>query len=82
MSEPLQMYCNFMEQVKLRISIIRSVVDRSLSLGVGDYFDYELACIHFRKSLELIAFASLVANKSRYAEVYNDFANHWMRNVF
>ena len=66
-----------MEEVKTRISIIHSVADRSFSLGLGDYFDYELVSIHFRKSLELIAFASLMANKSRYAEVHNDFTNHW-----
>lgn len=66
-----------MEEVKIRISIIRTVADRSCSLGVGDSVDYELACIHFRKCLELIAFASLVANKNRYAEVHNDFSRHW-----
>ena len=77
MPEPLQMYCDFMEEVKTRISIIRFVADRSLSLGLGELFDYELMCIHFRKCLELIAFASVMANKNRYAEVYNDFNHHW-----
>ena len=75
--EPIQMYCNSMEEVKTRISIVRSVANRSLSLRIGDLFDYELVCIHFRKCLELIAFASLMANKDRYAEVHNNFTKHW-----
>jgi hypothetical protein len=33
--------------------------------------------LHLRKTLELIAFASLVANKERYTEVYQDFQKHW-----
>lgn len=37
----------------------------------------EMMGVHLRKALELIAFASLVANKDRYAEVYADFETHW-----
>ena len=76
MKDPL-MYCNCMEEVKTRISIIHSVVKGSISLGRGNFFDTELVCIHLRKTLELIAFASLVANKNRYAEAHNNFERHW-----
>lgn len=37
----------------------------------------EAACIQLRKMLELVAFASLVANKDVYAKVQADFAKHW-----
>jgi hypothetical protein len=33
--------------------------------------------LHFRKLLELIAFASLVANKDVYSKIHADFFHHW-----
>ncbi len=70
------MYCNCMEEVKLRVAIVLAVVEGGLTVGRED-FDIELACIQLRKTLELVAFASLTANKERYAEVHADFESHW-----
>ena len=76
MSELAVMYCNCMEEVKTRIALALSVVEGTLSVGRED-FAAELVCVQLRKVLELIAFASLTANKSRYSETYRDFSQHW-----
>lgn len=72
----LVMYCNCMEEVKLRLAVVLSVVERRLAVGRED-FDAELVCVHLRKTLELIAFASLTANKDRYAQTHENFVSHW-----
>lgn len=61
------MYCSCMEEVKLRVSVIQAVVEKGLTVGRED-FDVELVCVQLRKTLELIAFASLTASQARYAE--------------
>ena len=70
------MYCNYMEDIKRRLGLVLSVTDGRFSIGHED-FDSELFCFHLRKTLELIAFASLIANKEKYAQTYADFATHW-----
>ena len=72
----LVMYCNCMEEVKLRVGVILAVVEKGLTVGRED-FDAELVCVQMRKTLELIAFASLTANQARYAEAHADFESHW-----
>ena len=37
----------------------------------------ETICLQFRKILELIAFISLIANKSQYSAVHKNFESHW-----
>lgn len=71
-----EIYCNRMEDIKRRIAIVRAVDSGQLTLGRKD-FDAELICIHLRKVLEQIAFASLVAHKPSYEKVYRDFAKEW-----
>lgn len=39
--------------------------------------DGEVVCLLIRKSLEQIAFASLIAHKNEYAKVHADFAKTW-----
>ena len=75
-TSPATMYCNSMEDVKRRLTIVLSVVERVVSLGHQD-FDAELVCVQLRKVLELIALASLSANKDKYSEVYKNFESHW-----
>lgn len=70
------MYCNCMEEVKSRVGVILGVVEGRVTIGRED-FDAELVCVQLRKILELIAFASLTANKERYAEAHADFQSHW-----
>ena len=69
-------YCSCMEDVKSRLSIVKSVAKGQLSTG-NELFNYELVSVHLRKSLELIAFASMTANKEIYQEAHSGFANHW-----
>ena len=76
MSPEIVTYCNCMEEVKLRIGLVQSVVVRSVTTGRED-FDAELIFVQLRKTLELIAFASLSANKAKYSATYNNFATHW-----
>ena len=76
MTEAITTYCNCMEDVKRRIAVIRTVVSGQSPLGREDY-DGELVCLHLRKVLEQIAFASLSAHKDAYAQAHNDFATHW-----
>ena len=45
-------------------------------VGNGDQIA-ELIFVQFRKTLEEIAFASLSANKEKYAEVHANFSKHW-----
>jgi hypothetical protein len=65
-----------MQEVKLRINLVRSVVDGSVTTGRED-FDGELVFVHLRKTLELVAFASLSANKAKYSVAHENFATHW-----
>lgn len=76
MSENLIAYCNRMQEIRGRIGLIASVLDGVVRTG-SDSFDAELMFVQFRKSLELIAFASLIANKRKYSEAHENFASHW-----
>ena len=73
---PIQLYTNQMQEIKHRISVI----DYYLS-GHGHAFykptTTESICLQFRKILELIAFSSLIANKSQYSAIHKDFESHW-----
>ena len=40
-------------------------------------FNIELVFVQLRKTLELIAFASLTTNKQKYSAAYANFATHW-----
>jgi len=77
MAEPdIKKYCDLMEEVKLRISVI------DFFLRGGGHALYqpptvESVCLQLRKILELIAFGSLVANKDIYSAAYDRFASHW-----
>jgi hypothetical protein len=72
----LTQYCKCMEEVKHRVSLVRSVLTRSVSTGYPA-FDTEMVFLHFRKILELVAFASLTANKDVYSAAHEEFATHW-----
>jgi hypothetical protein len=65
-----------MEEIKRRTLVAQGLTD-------GHCFTYykatsiESTYLQFRKVLELIALASLVANKEHYAREQEKFANHW-----
>lgn len=70
------MYCDVMEEIKGRTS----VVDFFLT-GAGHALyeptTLESTGLQIRKILELIAMATLVANKKEYEKVYSNFATAW-----
>jgi hypothetical protein len=72
----LTQYCNCMEEVKHRVGLVRSLLTGSVST-VYPAFDREMVFLQFRKILELVAFASLTANKDVYSAAYATFATHW-----
>lgn len=69
------MYCNLMEEIKVRIALIRSII-QGQSLGRED-FDGEMVSLQLRKCLEIVAFSSLVVNEQIYSQTYSDFSTHW-----
>ena len=65
-----------MEEVRDRINLVRSVGEHNITTG-REVFDVELVFVQLRKVLELIAFASLTANKDKYCAAHANFATHW-----
>ena len=65
-----------MEEVKMRTEVIRAFLSGE-SKTVYKQTTVESICLQIRKILELIAMASLVANKEEYAKVRKDFAKNY-----
>jgi hypothetical protein len=65
-----------MEEVRRSIEVICAVQSGQISTGYPA-FDVETIFIQFRKTLELIAFASLTANKAEYSSQFEKFSTHW-----
>jgi hypothetical protein len=76
-SEPdISRYCDQMELIKKRIEVVLFFEQRrGGSLYVASTI--ESVYLQFRKILELIAMASLIANKEIYSQEYANFARHW-----
>lgn len=70
------MYCNVMEEVKSRVSVIDFFLSGN-SHALHEPITLESVALQIRKILELIAMASLVANKQEYEKVYSNFATAW-----
>lgn len=75
--DPLRKYATCMEELKLRTNVILSITSGSFTIAGREDFSTELACLHLRKALELLAFASLTANRGKYAEAHRNFTQHW-----
>ena len=73
---PAVMYCDLMEDIKRRIKLITRFTSGELQLD-SEQFAYECVSVQLRKVLELIAFGSLCANKTKYAQVHGNLAKHW-----
>ena len=71
----LTKYCECMEEIKQRITIVESFIG-GVTLGQNTY-DYEVVSLNLRKILELIAFSSLVANKEAYSKAHKEYLHHW-----
>ena len=65
-------YVTCMEKIRERINIIQTIQRGNITTGI-DFLNTELTFVQFRKVLELIAFASLTANREKYAQAYADF---------
>jgi hypothetical protein len=76
MASEIEFYVKNMAELRQRLGIVQAVVNRRTGTG-HETFDAELIFIQLRKTLELIAFGSLCANKKRYSEVHQNFAQHW-----
>jgi len=71
-----EIYCECMEDMLPRFRLARSILYRTVTSGV-ELLDTEILFLQFRKMLEQIAFASLVANKAVYSAARAKFANDW-----
>lgn len=69
-------YCDLMEEVKRRVAVIDAFISGSTH-AVYAPTTSESICLQLRKILELIAMASLVANKYEFSKVYTEFAKYW-----
>ncbi|HEY1424066.1 MAG TPA: hypothetical protein VGF20_11475 [Candidatus Acidoferrum sp.] len=72
----IEKYAAVMKEIKLRTEVITL-------FGSGQRDAHyvpttiETTGLQFRKVFELIAFASLAANRVQYSRIYSDFAKHW-----
>lgn len=73
---PIRLYALQMREIKRRMEVIDNFL---LAGGHAIYrpTTTEFACLQVRHILELIAFASLCANKKVYSQVHSDFAKQW-----
>jgi hypothetical protein len=76
MADDTQLYIKCMEEVRDRINLASTVGAHKITTG-SEVFDMELIFVQLRKTLELIAFASLTANKEKYSAAHEKFASHW-----
>jgi hypothetical protein len=74
--EELNRYADCMDEIKKRTEVIFRIIQGGVRTGYG-LADVETACLQMRKILELIALASLVANKHEYSQQYAKFAENW-----
>lgn len=73
---PIHQYALVMREIKRRMEVVDFFLSRK-GHALYQPTTIESLCLQFRKILELIAMASLVANKKEYARVHKDFQRHW-----
>lgn len=79
-SEPIALYAWQMGEIKLRINVINYFLDQR-GHALYPLPTVELIALQFRKILEQIAFASLVANRTAYEAAYKNFAKTWKADL-
>lgn len=70
-------YANCMDKVRQRINAVRWLVATARSFQSEHFLITEGVFVQFRKTLELIAFASLSAHRKQYSEAYANYQLHW-----
>lgn len=74
--EEAQKYCDLMQESKHRTKVIASLLQGKTNLGFLP-INVESLYLQFRKTLELIAFGSLIANREKYSEARAEYASDW-----
>ncbi|MCB1232714.1 MAG: hypothetical protein KDN19_20890 [Verrucomicrobiae bacterium] len=69
-------YANCMTFIRYRLEVIERLIEKKVTTGY-EIPDLESACLQFRKIFELIAMASLCANRERCEEVKGRFDKLW-----
>lgn len=77
----VKQYCGLMQEIQNRVSAIRLILEENVSLGFVN-INAETVYLQFRKILELIAYASLVANFKIYSAARNDHSTEWHAKRF
>jgi hypothetical protein len=72
----VRQYANVMVEIKRRFRVIDHFMSGK-NAAIYMPTTVETIGLQFRKILELIAFASLTANKKLYATAYANFSKHW-----
>lgn len=72
----IEKYTGVMKEIKLRTEVIGLFLSGQREARYVPT-TVETVGLQFRKVFELIAFASLAANRDQYSLAYRDFAKHW-----
>src|ERR1700730_13476112 len=72
----IRQYANVMVEIKRRSRVIDHFMSGK-NAAIYMPTTTETIGVQFRKTFELIAFASLAANKKLYATAYANFSKHW-----
>lgn len=72
----IQIYSNYMTELRSRIKVVTQVLAGHIA-EFPEFLGAEIMFLQLRKALELIAFASLAANKDAYSAAHKTFAKHW-----
>jgi hypothetical protein len=75
MPQDTDVYVKCMEKVRQRLAVVNAINSGTVTTG-DEVLDTELTCVQFPKVLELVAFASLTANREKYAEVHANYGLH------
>ncbi|MGH9346486.1 MAG: hypothetical protein ACRD26_04385 [Vicinamibacterales bacterium] len=66
-----------MDKVRQRINAVRWLVMTARAFQADHFLITEGVFVQFRKTLELIAFASLSAHRDQYSQAYANYHLHW-----
>lgn len=75
-SSEIHRYCAILEELKLRLRTVQLLSRNNYSSG-ADYFVDEAIFLHLRKSLELLAFASMTGHFDAYSTAYSRYQTDW-----
>jgi hypothetical protein len=74
--ELVKKYTGCMAEIGKRVKIINAIIDGKIAQPIP-VIKLETVALNLRKCLELIVFSHLSANKDKYAESHENFANEW-----